>query len=269
MLQLRPLHREFVTRFTQACQDDRRVVAAFLGGSYAKGRADLFSDVDLCVITTQAGHEEFCSQREAFLRQLGDLVFLEDFGHTDTAFYIFADGVEGELNFGSEDQLDRIHSGSFHILLDKKNILEGAVFSEEQADPGKQREKLRAAIFDFWHELSHFITAMGRDRLWWARGQLDALRAICVNLVRLHHDFLDGDVGEEPYFKIEYAMPVHLLDELKETFCPLEKQAMLESARVIIQFYTQLAPSLAQTHGIPYPQRLEKVILERMEGLAA
>jgi hypothetical protein len=225
--------------------------------------------VDLSVITTEAAQAEFQSQRESFLRQLGDLVFLEDFGHPETAFYIFADGVEGELNFGSEGRLDRIHSGPFHSLVDKKKLLVGAVFSETEADPNEQKEKLRAAIYGFWHELSHFITAMGRDKLWWARGQLDALRSICVNLVRLHYNFFDGDAGEEPYFKIEYEVPVQLLEALKTTFCPVEKRAMLESARVIVHFFTRIAPSLAQEHGIPYPQSLEKVMLERMEKLSA
>ena len=49
---LRPHQQDFVERFVNACQADDRVVAAFLGGSTVKGYADAYSDVDLCVITT-------------------------------------------------------------------------------------------------------------------------------------------------------------------------------------------------------------------------
>src|SRR5215216_7960206 len=214
-LSLLPNHHEFVTRFLEACESDDRVVAAFLGGSNAKGSADAFSDLDICVITTDAAFDEFSSQRESFLQSLGNLVFLEDFGNPNTAFYIFADGTEGELNFGSEGHLDRIHSGEFKTLLDKKGILTDATFPEQEANPARQLEELRSNIYGFWHEMSHFITAIGRGKLWWARGQLEALRSICVNLARLKHNFMDGDVGEEPYFKIEYAMNVEALSPLE------------------------------------------------------
>jgi Streptomycin adenylyltransferase len=266
-LSLLPNHQDFVTRFVKLCVSDERVVAAFLGGSNAKGYADSFSDLDLCVITTDAAFDEFYRQREAFLQLLGNLVFLEDFGNPNSAFYIFADGTEGELNFGSEDHLDRIHSGEFKTLLDKKGILTDATFPEKEADAARQRGELRHNIYVFWHELSHFITAIGRRKLWWARGQLEALRSICVNLARLQHDFMDAEVGEEPYFKIEYAMNVEVLSPLEPTFCPMEKDAMLKAAQIILQFYAETAQPLAQAHEVPYPSDLAMVMLNRFNKL--
>ena len=258
----------FVNRFMQACQTDERVVAAFLGGSYAKGKADQFSDIDLCVITTDTASEDFFNQRESFLRSLGELVFFENFGIPNIVFFIFADGTEGELNFGSEGHLDQIHSGPFRVLLDKKGILGEAVFSEETADAARQMEELRHNIDWFWHELSHFITAIGRGQLWWARGQLEALRAKCVNLARLQNNFSDMGVGEEPYFKVENEIDVEKFLPLTSTFCPMEKDAMLESSRIIFQFYKKTVSDLCQTHGIAYPQSLERVMLERLEKLS-
>jgi predicted nucleotidyltransferase len=265
-IQLRSNHKAFVERFVTACLADDRIVAAFLGGSYAKGDADEYSDVDLCVITTDPSFEEFCNEREAFLRSLGELVFHEDFDIPNISLYIFADDTEGELNLGSESHLDQIHSGPFRILMDKKNILTGATFPPFEPPSSGRVERLRDLIYVFWHELSHFITAMGRDQLWWARGQLEALRAICVNLARLKHNFLDPDFSEEAYFKIENAMPVDQLVALRATFCPMEREAMLKAALAIVRFYRETAPSLAQEHGIPYPQGLERVIMDRLRS---
>src|SRR6185503_13445962 len=107
-LQLLPHHQAFVERFVKACETDERIVAAFLGGSSAKGKADPYSDIDLCVITTESARQDFSDQRETFLRSLGELVFLESFDIPDLVFFIFADGTEGELNFGSEKRLDQI-----------------------------------------------------------------------------------------------------------------------------------------------------------------
>jgi predicted nucleotidyltransferase len=266
-LPLRPYQRAFIDRFVKACQADDRVVAAFLGGSTVKGYADAYSDADLCVITTDSSFEEFYKERETFLRSLGDLVFLEDFDTPNIAFYIYADDTEGELNFYSEGGLEQIHSGSVRILLDKKNLLKEVEFTEQIPTSSEQVEKLRRQIQGFWHELSHFITAMGRDQIWWAQGQLEALRGICANLARLRHNVLDAGVGEEPYFKIEKVMPVEQLSALQETFCPLEKKEIMKASLILVRFYLDVAPPLALLHGIQYSHGLERVMLDRLRRL--
>jgi predicted nucleotidyltransferase len=266
-LPLHPHQKTFLERFVSACQADDRVVAAFLGGSLVKGYADAYSDVDLSVIATDESFEEFVKEREMLLRSLGDLVFIEDFDLPNTAFYIYADGTEGELNFGSEGRLEQIHAGTFRVLLDKKNLLESVEFPEHIPSAPDQLEKLRSQIQGFWHELSHFMTAIGRDQIWWAQGQLEALRGICVNLARLRHNFLDEEAGEEPYFKIEKVMPVEQLSALQETFGPLEKEEILQAGLILVRFYLDVAPALAQAHGLQYSHGLERVMLDRLRKL--
>ena len=86
-------------RFVAACEQDQRIVAAFLGGSFARGQADPYSDLDIYLVTTHAAYGEFFAQRAAFMRRLGEPVFLEDFNTFgfDMLIFTFADGVEGEL----------------------------------------------------------------------------------------------------------------------------------------------------------------------------
>ena len=90
---------------------------------------------------------------------------------------------------------------------------------------------------------------------------------MCVGLARLKNDFSDSDVEEEVYFKIENTMPVEGLFPLQKTFCPMEEGAMLDAADVIVRFFRDLATGLAITHGITYPERLDKIMLERLEKL--
>ncbi|MFQ5933890.1 MAG: aminoglycoside 6-adenylyltransferase, partial [Dehalococcoidia bacterium] len=127
-----------------------------------------------------------------------------------------------------------------------------------------QIETLRRLIYWFWHDLSHFITAMARGQLWWAYGQIEALRLQCVGLVRLRHDF---SAEAEGYEKVEKAVPVEQLSSLQATFCPMEKDAMLQAALVIIRFYKELARPLALSHGIAYPEGLAQVMSGRLEKL--
>ena len=42
---------------------------------------------------------------------------------------------------------------------------------------------------------------------------------------------------------------------------------MLQACLIITRFYQNLARFLARTHSIPYPQGLERVMLDRLEQL--
>lgn len=261
-------HQEIINRFTAACQADERVVAASLYGSNVRGAADAYSDLDLALITTDQAYEGFLAGREAFVRLLGEPLFMEDFDSPETLFLMFSDGTDTELSFGRESKFNHIQRGPYRVLVDKKNILAGAVFPEEEPTQAGQIEKLRRLVYWFWHDLAHFITAMGRGQLWWAYGQLEVLRLMCVNLARLRHDFSDPYVGEEAYFKLEKVLPVEQLASLQVTYCPMEQDAMLQAGLVIVHFYQELAPLLGQAHGITYPNALERVMLNRLEILS-
>jgi predicted nucleotidyltransferase len=259
-------HQALIDRFVAACRADERVLAAFLGGSYAKGAVDAYSDLDLYMIITDTAYQDFFAEREAFIRRLGEPVFLEDVSDYgfDLVLFIYTDGTEGELGLGRESQFDHIHGGLYEVLVDKKGILEGAVFPWHQADQIEQTEVLRRQIMWFWHDLSHFITAMGRGQLWWAQGQLEVLRRICVNLARLRADFY---AEASDYEKIEQAVAADALSALRATLVPLEEKAMLQAALVIVDFYLEIAPKLAREHGLNYPDSLERVMCNRLKRL--
>jgi len=65
-----------LSRFVDACSADDRIVAACLRGSRARGEADEYSDLDLCVITRDEAFENVMAERAEFVRQLGEPVFM-------------------------------------------------------------------------------------------------------------------------------------------------------------------------------------------------
>jgi hypothetical protein len=256
-----------IPRFVQACQTDERVVAAFLGGSFAKGTADAYSDLDLYLVIKEEAYDNFFRERESFVRQLGEPLFLENFNAYgfDLLFFILADGTNGELGLGHESNFMHIHGGPHKVLVDKKGILEGVVFPWNELEPSTQTEKLRSLVNWFWHDLSqHFITSIARGHLWSAYGALEDLRRTCVNLARLQHDF---SAEPEVYEKIEKVVPPEQLSPLQATLCPLEHDAMLRSALVIVKFFRDLAVPLCAAHSIPYPSELDQIISERLTKL--
>ncbi len=259
--------RTILSRFITACQADERVVAAFLGGSYAKGTADIFSDLDLGVIIADEAYSDFFAGREAFVRRLGEPLFLRTYsgGGFDNLSFILSNDTESDLALGRASNFTHIHVGPYKTLLDKTGCLVGAVFAGQQPTQAEQTETLHDLIDWFWHNLlHHFITPISRGQLWSAYGALEDMRLACVNLVRLKEDF---NARAEGYERIDQALPIEQLAPLQATFCPLERTAMIQSAQVIVNFYQGVALSLAQAHGLPYPADLARMLSERLEQL--
>ena len=258
-------HKTVLEHFVAACQSDTRIVAAFLGGSYASGKADGWSDVDLYLITADEAYDDFLDDKEALICQLGEPLYLEDWGTPHCYFFTLADGTEGELGIGRASRFQQIHGGTYTVLVDKQGILDGVQFPLHQADPSEQIDTMRQLMMDFWHEFRHFHKALAREQLWFAIGSLEELRGICVNLARLRYNLIDPDVGDEPYWKLDQAMPVEQLELLGTTFCPLERKAIRQAGQTILEYYREAASALAETHGIAFPAELDQVMTAHIQ----
>ena len=148
-LHLPPNCQTVVDRLIAAGRADDRVLAAFLGGSYARGTADAHSDLDLGLITTDAAYDGFIDGLRGFVGQLGEPVFFESFSLPSLVFFIFADGTECELVVGREGAFHHIHSGPYRVLIDKTGILADAVFTWPDVERQEQAETLRRLIYWF------------------------------------------------------------------------------------------------------------------------
>lgn len=253
-----------IDRFVEACSADERILASFLGGSRARGEADEHSDVDLCVIAKGDAFSDVVADRTDLVRRLGVPLFLEDFGLADIVFFVLADGTEGEIFFGSADRLHEITAGAHRTLFDREGILDGVTFPDEDVDPADQGKAVGEIVSWFWHDLSHFIAAIGREHRWWAAGQLEALRGYCVNIVRIEHG---AAASEEPYDKLDRTMPIDALSPLETTFAPLERADLLHAARTIVRFFRARASRVAETHGQRYPVELDRLTSARLDRL--
>lgn len=239
------------------------MVAAFLGGSRARGEADEYSDIDISLIVSDEAYAEFVSDKGAFARALGEPLFIEDFGQGEVVFVILADGTELELHLLRMSDLPSIRPGPHRVLLNDTGVLERIQLLPPEIDREARIEQLRQLLSWFWHDLGHFTTAIGRGQLWWAAGQLQILRDVCVGLVRIEQGAeLDED---EPYWKLDVEVATPPLDALRSTFVPVERDAMLRAGREVLAFFRSRAPGVARANGLPYPTELDELIGGRLD----
>ena len=211
--------------------------------------------------------DEVVGDRERLIAQLGDALFLEDFGIDGLVFAILSDGTDIELHFVRESELDRVRSGPHQVLVDDRGVLTGVTFPWPEFDRATQTQELREVVMWFWHDLSHFAAAIDRGHLWWAAGQLEALRAYCVRLARVEHGA--EPMPDEPYWKLDAEMPTAPLDPIRSTFVPMERAALLDAARTLLAFFRTRAPAIAEAHGLTYPEALDRLAGARLDDLDA
>lgn len=248
-----------VRRLGALCQADPRIVAAFVGGSLATGTADKYSDVDAYLIVKDGACAGLLGEREAFMSQLGEPVFLEHFDGFgfDMILFIFADGVKGELALAEVGDLMRIHHGPYRVLVDKAGLLEGVTFPVEQVAIEEQRQHLLGHIKSFWRGFLVMSQALGRGNLLSAATYSEGVRRRLVSVCRLSADFCDP--GGHP--RLEAILPPDLQEALAGVFPPLERQAMVEAARRMADLFQGLARPMAAQQGVTYPGALERVVL--------
>jgi predicted nucleotidyltransferase len=258
------LYQRLLERMTDVVANDDRIVGLLLYGSRAAGKADAYSDMDLGVVTTDAAAEEVIRERATFIRQVGEPLFLEDFGNASIANVILADGVAFEFIVRPIGTL--VDDGPHRIVLDKDGQLTVALARKaapEAAAAVVSGEDVRRQIHYFWHEVEHVVTALGRRHLTWAHGGLEEMRAICLRLARISAGVPPED--EEPHWKVDGTLDEAFLARLRDTIVPAEPRLMAKAAGELLEIYRSLARPLAERYGLDYPERLDALISARLE----
>ncbi len=248
-----------IERFRAACEDDAHVVAAFIGGSFAAGTADAYSDLDLYLITSDEGYEDFFARRASFMHQLEEPVLAEDFDGFgfDMILFIFEDGSKGELALAQASGFSHIHHGPYRVLVDKQKLLDGVTFRLEQASVTEQRDRLIEHLKFFWRDFLVMSQALGRGNLLSASLYLEGVRHRLISVCRLSVNFRDE--GDHP--KPEAVLPSHLQERLVAAFPPLERAAMVRGAQQMARLFQEVARPLAAQQQVVYPDALERVVL--------
>jgi hypothetical protein len=254
--------------FAAVCEQDERILAAFLGGSFATATADAFSDVDLYAIVRADAYDEFMAAHREFVERFAGPVFLEHFDGFGFDMFVFVldNGVQGELGIARPDDFLHIHGGPFETLVDKEGLLEGVAFPWQRPAEGEQLEVLREELNWFWRDVSLYGVAMARGRLWTAAGYLVSMRRRCINLARLHADF---GAWADGYEKLEDAVQEDVLAPLEGSFSVFDAGAMADAGHTLVSFYRRNAPELARRHGVAYPRSLEEVVLRELSRALA
>jgi predicted nucleotidyltransferase len=125
--------RAVIARFREACEAEPLVVAAWLGGSFAAGRATEASDVDVYAVSYERDYARLWKSRGALVEALGRPVRQDDHRNFeglgfDLVHFELDDRVSGEIAFGHIGNFLGLHGGPHEVLLDRIGLLDGVSF---------------------------------------------------------------------------------------------------------------------------------------------
>ena len=96
-----------IEKARQACEQDERVVAAVMYGSFALGEGDAFSDIEFVLFFRDDALPDL--DQRAWVAQIApvELYFADDFGHYTA---IFDNLIRGEFHFEPASAMDQVDS---------------------------------------------------------------------------------------------------------------------------------------------------------------
>jgi lincosamide nucleotidyltransferase len=259
-----------IERLHHFCQQDERIVAAMLYGSFARDEGDRFSDIDSMLFFD----DELLADvdQRAWAGQLAplELFYVNEFGNSVA---IFSNLVRAEFHFDPASEMSRLESYRGNvwfpslastILVDRTGRLTEQL--RPLIGPPRPHDKTEEVEHTFHSFLNWFL--MGCNTL--ARGEmaraLEVLSLVQDNLLRLVR--LAEGTSENwitPTKALEKEISAAAYNRFVTCTAPLDRDALWVAYRAAWRWSLQLMPEVAGRHGLGSMDNLVEMIGRRLE----
>lgn len=253
------LQQEFLAGLQQVMEEDTRIVAAWLEGSYGRRRADRYSDLDIHLLLDRGTLAGFQSQVEGWLNRIRPLVLFRSMFDGKMANGLTREGLRLDL-WMHETQCLCLNPNQVLVLADpgRRLLLDRSALADDPDEP-----QLEAQMREFWRCISLLPSVIGRgERISGFMGLTVELQVLNDILIRGHGMRRTGGAKE-----INRFLPDDVRTQIEAA---LDQDGLREDNLVaahwrlaaILQRY---GPDIAARHGFNYPVELESAVLDYVE----
>lgn len=246
---------DFLADVRTRLNDDTQVQAAWLAGSFGRGSADRYSDIDLHLLLADV--DAFRAGAREWLESLRPLVLYKLLFDGQMVNALTDDGLRIDIWLHAEAV--SLDPASVDVLLDRSSVLRLEAPSATTPDSAQTASALLAQIEEFWRCIALLPTVIGRQEF------LVAFTGLTVEL-GLVTEILMAAYGAQRERGVKILNP-YLGDE-----CRAELEAALQmnglNAESLIAAHMALAgvvcshgPRIAQRYGFAYPAALQEAVL--------
>lgn len=252
------LQTAFIDQLTTLAKDDPRVRALWLAGSFGKGIADRFSDVDAHLLLAEGAVEDFCQDVQTWLEQIRPLVLFRLMFDGQMVNALTVDGLRLDLWLHAADTAD-VPQGATKILWQQEDVLRWVPAPSPQLTRDEVARQLDWLIPEFWRCIAMVPVVWGRQE------RIVGVTGAMVEIQVLTDVFIAGaGVRNDRGAKARNDFLPPALRQAVESALYLPEL----SDDALVQLHLRLA-KLMQEHGpvlcarwqIPYPQEIEDAAL--------
>lgn len=252
------MHADFISALTAKSKITSVIRAAWLAGSFGKGMADRYSDVDAHLLIDPLALDDFRQNVQAWLHEIRPLVLFRLMFDGQMVNAMTVDGLRLDLWMHAGAQAE-VMEGHTQVLYAEEGALRWLPKPDTALTQTEAARELDRAIPEFWRCIAMLPVALGRDeRLIGAAGNF--LITLLLTDVLCVQSGVRKDRGVKA---LNQFLPAHLRQQVEEALhlpaLTLEQLArfQLRLARIM----QREGPAICQQWQVPYPQTLEDAAL--------
>lgn len=216
-----PAHKNIAAKIVDLLQRDEKVLGLYLSGSFAHGKPDMYSDLDIYIFVPAESREQMIKDHEQLRGKVGDIV--SEFPATHLGdpnqiitFYRGNYPIHVDYEYTVKDELTlRKKDEDVLILMDKTGDLQkwktACANANEPYSP--TQEQLQYFEDRFWAWCIYTDSKIKRGEVWEARDSLEYMRKnVIVRLVYFMHS-----LRSEGNRRIETKFPKDTVQLLEST----------------------------------------------------
>lgn len=262
-----PAHRDMLQRAVNYFRGDERVVGTILGGSFARGDADFYSDVDLYIVTREGSFKAVFDERDAAARTIGSPLLRFDVdpvpGGSRDYIVMYPGPVKLDLMYYRESEVKPDPKWKNGLILkDDLGSLSAVVSRSGGLGLGPPESR---ALLDldqkFWTWCWYVFGKLMRGELWEALNGIHTIRSLALL------PMLDWSAGRphEGYRRLEGKLEPAMVARLAATVVPLEAQALYDALQAAVAMFCDLREVLFERHGLTFDATPERVVKGEMK----
>ena len=252
------LQQEYLHKLQSALEVNPAIKAAWRSGSFGRGNADRFSDIDLNLWLDAADVDDFRKTTQAWLETMRPLVLFRWMFNDRMANALTADGLRLDLWLHT-DAAPALDPTRVQVLFDREHMLQMRA-DNAMPDAAALRSRLLEQIREFWRCIALTPAVIGRDE------RIVALMGLTIEVNILTEVIITGygiprDSGVK---RLNPFLPEKLRLEIEEAlaFDGLTNSSLVQAHLALARTMQEEGRQLATRHGFDYPVALETAALD-------
>jgi hypothetical protein len=257
-----PLHRRRLQAVCRNAMGEPNVLGMLIGGSFASGEADVYSDLDMQLVVEDEAVEATSRELRRMAEEAGPVTaafFAEHVGLPHMLIVLYEDLIHADFEPVAVSHVGPRNAGlAVHVLWERDGIVSSALPGTHEDDPAAD---LRWIEDRMWTWSWYVQTKVLRGELYEALDGLQYMRdSVLFKLLAMRR-------GERPSGarRVEARMG-EWTNQFADTLPVLGRESMMTALRASMTLYQLLADPLLDRFGVEVGRAARAVILEALEA---